>query len=119
MTSPLMNSLIGRVRAVLGGAKPKKQEIPPSQRKTKCLLATLGITFRCMCSCAHCGSDGHKVAAKDEMSTEEVKSIIKQLRENGTNSINFFGGESLIRKDMLELVKYAKSFGMGTVAPLD
>jgi len=114
MKLPTVNGLISRVRRAFGGAEPKKRETPPSQRKTGCLLATLGITFRCMCNCAHCGSGKYRVSAKDEMSTAELKDIIRQLRENGANSINFFGGEPLVRKDLPELIKYAKSFGMGT-----
>jgi len=109
-----LGNLMNRVRGLIGGAKPQKKETPPSERKTGCLLATLGITFRCMCSCAHCGSGKYAASAKDEMPTEELKGIIKQLRENGANSINFFGGEPLVRKDLPELIAYAKSFGMGT-----
>ena len=111
MTLPIISPIMKRIRSLRYGHEVK--EIPPEQRKTGCLVATIAVTFRCMCKCAHCGSASYRVSAKDEMSTGEIKKIIKDLREVGVNSINFFGGEPLIRKDLPELVRYVKSFGMG------
>ncbi len=115
MRKCIVKSLAGKILAKLRGANPAPdREITPDQRKTGCLLATLGITFRCMCKCAHCGSAAYRANAQDELSLDEIKRIIAELRQNGANSINFFGGEPLIRKDLLEMVRYTKNFGMGT-----
>ena len=111
MKLPVISPIMKRIRNLR--YRPEIKEIPPEQRKTGCLLATIAVTFRCMCKCAHCGSASYRASAKEEMSTEEIKNLIKDLREIGVNSINFFGGEPLIRKDLPELVKYVKSFGMG------
>ncbi len=112
MNFPFIGNVLKRIRcrATVSPAK----EITPEQRITGCLLASIAVTFRCMCKCPHCGSASFQPSAQDEMSTQEIKDLIKDLRLSGTNSINFFGGEPLIRKDLLELIQYTRSLGMGT-----
>ena len=107
-----IKNMARRIRSIFS-SPPEPKETAPEERRTGCLLASLAVTFRCMCKCAHCGSSTLFRAGEEEMSTEELKDIIRQLRETGTNSVNFFGGEPLIRKDLLELVRCVKSLGMG------
>ncbi len=52
MKLPIISPLANRIRAILS---PEKNEITPDRRTTGCLLATIAVTFRCMCKCAHCG----------------------------------------------------------------
>ncbi len=111
MKLPIISPIANRIRAFF---TPETNEITPDQRTTGCLLATIAVTFRCMCKCAHCGSASYEASQGDEMNTQEIKDLVKDLRANGVNSINFFGGEPLIRKDLPELIRYVKTFGMGT-----
>lgn len=49
-----------------------------------------------------------------ELSTEEWKRIIGDLKKNGIKNIHFTGGEPLLRKDIRELVAYSSSNGFAT-----
>ena len=42
-----------------------------------------------------------------EMSTDEIKACIDEIFSLGCVKVNFFGGEPLLRKDIVELVSYA------------
>lgn len=62
------------------------------------LSAHLDITWRCNERCVHCYLDHH---GKDEMSTAEIKDVIRQLEECGTFFLSISGGEPLLRRDCL------------------
>ena len=66
------------------------------------------LTFRCNFSCMHCYS---RVEKADELSTAEVKEIMKKVAAYKVPFINFGGGEPLLRKDLFELTEYATSLG--------
>ncbi|MCQ5376902.1 MAG: radical SAM protein [Candidatus Methanomethylicia archaeon] len=71
------------------------------------------ITSRCNLKCKHCyanaGTSGNAAA---EMGTEDAKATIDKLSRWGVAVLAFSGGEPLIRKDILELAKYASSSGI-------
>jgi MoaA/NifB/PqqE/SkfB family radical SAM enzyme/protein-S-isoprenylcysteine O-methyltransferase Ste14 len=72
------------------------------------------ITYRCQLQCPHCYSAVEIRGSGDEMSTEEVKSVLGEIRALGTLQVVFTGGEPLLRKDVFELVTYAHSLGLIT-----
>ncbi len=78
------------------------------------LQATLATTYRCQAKCIHCHTALHKKSVSDEMSTEEWKHIVAQLKELGSLIVLFTGGEPLIRKDIIDLVAFAHSIGLIT-----
>jgi len=78
------------------------------------LVATIAVTYRCQLHCDHCGSGRYEKAKEKELSTDEVKAAIRGLAEVGACSISFFGGEPLLRKDLCELISYARGCGLGT-----
>ena len=63
------------------------------------------ITYRCNERCVHCylDHDDH-----GEMTTGEVKGVLDQLAAAGTFFLIFSGGEILLRKDLFDLVAYAR-----------
>src|SRR5258708_1245309 len=63
------------------------------------------LTYRCNERCVHCylDHDDH-----GEMTTGEVKGVLDQLAAAGTFFLIFSGGEILLRKDLFELVAYAR-----------
>lgn len=69
-----------------------------------------GITDRCNLACPHCYSSAKK-SAPDELSTQECKEIIDVLSEVGLGTIGWTGGEPLLRKDLEELMLYAREKG--------
>ena len=70
------------------------------------LSAQLDITWRCNERCVHCYLDHD---GKGEMSTAEIKDVLRQLAENGTFFLSISGGEPLLRRDCFEILEYARS----------
>ena len=72
--------------------------------------ASLNITDRCNLRCVMCKQ--WRQADKNELSTEQWKNVILQLKNLGIKEINFTGGEPLLREDVFDLVEYAYSIGI-------
>jgi radical SAM protein with 4Fe4S-binding SPASM domain len=70
-----------------------------------------GITRRCNLSCPHCYSSATK-SAKDELSTDECRRLIDFMPALGVESIGWTGGEPLLRKDLEDLISYARDYGI-------
>jgi AdoMet-dependent heme synthase len=70
------------------------------------LSAHIDITWRCNERCVHCYLD-HDI--KGEMSTDEIKDVVRQLAEAGTFFLSISGGEPLLRRDCFEILEYARS----------
>ncbi|MDV0447028.1 putative mycofactocin radical SAM maturase MftC [Methanosarcinaceae archaeon Ag5] len=75
------------------------------------------MTKRCNLKCVHCYAHAvdPEVVGQDELTTEEGKALIDDLAEFGSPVMLFSGGEPLLRKDLVELAKYAKEKGMRAV----
>jgi radical SAM protein with 4Fe4S-binding SPASM domain len=72
------------------------------------LSVQFDLTYRCNERCVHCylDHDDH-----GELTTAEVKSVLDQLAAAGTLFVIFSGGELLLRKDLFELLGYARALG--------
>jgi MoaA/NifB/PqqE/SkfB family radical SAM enzyme len=72
------------------------------------LSVQFDLTYRCNERCVHCylDHDDH-----GEVTTAEVKDILDQLAAEGTFFLTFSGGELLLRKDLFELLGYARARG--------
>lgn len=70
-------------------------------------------THACNLRCKHCGSDcGPRLS--DELSTEEIKAAFKSIAEDfdaRTIMLAITGGEPMLRKDLFEVMAYARSLG--------
>jgi MoaA/NifB/PqqE/SkfB family radical SAM enzyme len=75
------------------------------------IYALLKVTNQCNSQCAYCGHAGKTDKAEDS-STELLQDTLNQLAEVGCVSVNFSGGEPLLRSDLPILVKYAHSHGL-------
>lgn len=69
---------------------------------------SIELTYRCNHFCQHCYIDR---TLTDELSFPEIKDILDQLRDAGTLYLLFTGGEPFIRKDINEILSYAKAKG--------
>src|SRR5204862_7785491 len=65
------------------------------------------VTYRCNERCIHCylDHDDH-----GEMTTSEVKTVLDQIAEAGTFLLSFSGGEIFMRRDIFDLLEYARRF---------
>ena len=91
---------------------PELKEVKRSEEKP--LAAMFAVTYRCQCSCKHCGSAHLLRKDQKEVTTKEAKDIIHQIAGVGAESITFFGGEPLLRKDLPELIKCCSESAMGS-----
>ena len=75
-------------------------------KKRAPLAVGWALTYICNLSCHYCRRWNQKT---NEVTTVEARGMIDKLRKLGLARINFTGGEPLIRKDVGELIDYAKS----------
>ena len=76
-------------------------------------MIEITLTHRCQCRCVHCYDEAWSCASEtDELSTQEVASVLRQAFELGFIEVNFTGGEPLVRKDIVDLVKTARTVGL-------
>lgn len=68
-------------------------------------------TFGCGFGCAHC-TNAKKPPALDEMNTAAAMKLVDQAYEFGASYFGIAGGESLQRKDLFEVISYARKIGM-------
>ncbi|MCW4035174.1 MAG: radical SAM protein, partial [Candidatus Bathyarchaeota archaeon] len=68
-------------------------------------------TQACTSNCLHCGFASTPVAT-DALGTEETKRIADKIYDFGATYFGIGGGEPLQRKDLPEIIGYAKSLGM-------
>lgn len=75
------------------------------------------IEPRCNFNCAFCFNKISFARADrnlKELSADYLKKVISHISEIGIKIIRFTGGEPLLRKDIFELIKYAKDKGLET-----
>jgi MoaA/NifB/PqqE/SkfB family radical SAM enzyme len=65
---------------------------------------TLHVTTRCQLNCYHCSAARYKAPERQELTTEEWLSVIKQAEKLGVYIIVFTGGEPLLREDLCTLI---------------
>ena len=88
------NPQMGRV--LEGGAPPLR-------------LVAWEVTRACNLACKHCRAEAHCDPYPGELSTAEAKALIDSFPQTGNPIIIFTGGEPLMRKDVFELVRHARS----------
>ncbi len=68
-------------------------------------------TQACTSSCLHCGFASNPPTS-DTLGTEESKRIADKIYDFGATYFGISGGEPLLRKDLPEIIGYAKNIGM-------
>jgi MoaA/NifB/PqqE/SkfB family radical SAM enzyme len=69
----------------------------------------VSVTDSCPSRCTYCQIPER---ARADLSTEEWKDLLRQMRGAGTQRIGVWGGEPLMRRDIVELCAYARSLGI-------
>ena len=92
----MLKGFSGLVKGKLGG-----QKVP--------LKVQHLIDFRCNFRCSYCEFPHMKTK---ELDTQQIKDMMLKFVKAGTISWTFTGGEPLLRRDLGELVLYAKKLGL-------
>ena len=72
------------------------------------------VTHRCPLGCVYCSNPLQLTRSKDELSTAEWQDVMAQSARLGVLHLHLTGGEPLARKDLEELVRFARSSGLYT-----
>ena len=76
------------------------------------ICLTWELTYACNLACVHClSSSGRRDPA--ELTTDEAKALIDELRRLQVFYVNIGGGEPMIRRDFFEIVEHATTSGVG------
>ena len=76
------------------------------------ITASMAITSRCNSNCMYCSFRSGLSKNKIDIELSTIKRIIDELAEIGVRVLTFTGGEPLLRKDLPEACRYAKSKNM-------
>lgn len=78
------------------------------------MIVSWNTTNQCNMYCDHCYREAG-AKAEEELSTEEGKALLDEIKKAGFKIMIFSGGEPFMRPDIIELVKYASSIGLRPV----
>lgn len=70
------------------------------------------VTDRCNLHCSYCYANSGENNDLEELSIQDIERILQELEFSSTNKIVITGGEPLIRKDILDIVKKCKEYSM-------
>ncbi len=70
------------------------------------------VTQACQLNCLHCRAEAQHHRHPDELTFEEGKKLIDEIREMGNPLFVFTGGDPLMREDIYDLGKYAIDKGL-------
>ncbi len=73
--------------------------------------SSLRVTMGCNAKCKHCYTNGGR-KLENEYSKEEIFSIIDNLSNLNISQMFFTGGEPFLRRDIVDILKYADSKGI-------
>ena len=73
---------------------------------------TWEITYACNLQCVHCLSSSGTRDPR-ELSTDQAKAVLDELRDLQVFYINIGGGEPMIRKDFFEILEHAEANDIG------
>ena len=76
------------------------------------LVMSWNVTRRCNLKCPHCYINATNEELRNELTTEEAKNLIDQISEVSRPLLILSGGEPLLRKDILELIRYGTEKGL-------
>ncbi|MEX6703191.1 radical SAM protein [Peribacillus frigoritolerans] len=70
-------------------------------------------TYKCNLSCIYCYAEsGPNRSMKEDLTTDEAKKVILDIKGLGTKTIVFTGGEAFLRKDLMQLIEYSNEVGL-------
>ena len=78
------------------------------------MIVSWNTTNQCNMFCDHCYRDAGTKSV-DELSTDEARKLIQDIKKAGFQIMIFSGGEPLLRKDIYELGAFAKAQGLRAV----
>jgi len=80
--------------------------------------AIIFLTYRCTSQCKACNIWQREVKIEDELTWEQWTPILENLAKNNIKSIELFGGDALLRKDVLvKMIRFCTENNIYTFFP--
>jgi Fe-coproporphyrin III synthase len=73
------------------------------------------LTRTCNLSCIRCNTDSQGRSYPGELTTDECRIVLDDLRDFGVHTVVFSGGEPLVRADFFEIASHARELGLRVV----
>jgi radical SAM protein with 4Fe4S-binding SPASM domain len=95
----------------LHSLNPYQQVLVQADQRHRLFSVHWELTYRCNQHCSHCYLDVFEpgAAVPEELSTQECLGIIDQIAAAGAFNLTLSGGELFVRKDWLEIARYARA----------
>lgn len=92
-------------------------EIKPGILSSPPKYAHLNVTNRCNSNCTYCihAANRKPILSQNDANTEKMKSVLQQIVDLGIESVNFSGGEPLLRPDIFELIHFSEQIGLVSI----
>ncbi len=97
------------------GSRGRDGEIVPKKASDRRPIVVWNITRACNLKCVHCYNDSGVGKNCNDVTTDQAKAVLDDLRQFSVPSVLFSGGEPLLRPDLFDLVQYASQTGLRTV----
>ncbi len=98
--------IVARSMREFGLTVPQKFSIP--------LFAVWNFTNRCNLSCKHCYQDSEHNSLENELTLNEKLDLVDEMGHEYMPMLAISGGEPTISKDLIPVLRRAKSYGMHT-----
>ena len=99
------------VSRILVSEKLENKALRHKRREGSAPVVVWCTTKRCNLNCMHCYSGGN-TASDGELSTDEAKRMLDELKDCGSPFMILSGGEPFLRADVFELGHYAREIGL-------
>lgn len=110
MHKKFMKFIFGYVPKLLKASAAHKAGFLYNLLEIKPDSCTIMITGRCNLKCVMCKQ--WREPPGQELSIDDWKTIILDLNKNGIRNIHFSGGEPLLKKDFVELIRFSAQIGL-------
>ena len=96
------------------GAARRAGDQPPTPRSAgeRRPVVVWNVTRACNLRCLHCYSDSEARQYAGELTTQEGYALLWNLAAFAVPAVLFSGGEPLVRRDLFDLVAYARFLGL-------
>lgn len=74
------------------------------------LIVQLAVLFTCNLNCLHCYTSSTAEHRPDTLTFSEICEIIEDVARNGVFDLSLTGGEALLRRDIFDIIAYAKQY---------
>lgn len=76
--------------------------------------ALIALTYRCNFRCIHCLQGSKEFVPPPEMTTQEWRRVLREMSDLGITFLFVTGGESLLRKDAVDILEEAAQYAFPT-----